>query len=139
MKNTIYVIVIVVCLLLAIIVFIKSRSGGSGGLDSIKRGEEMYWVMCNNPKCKEAYELDKKDYYTQLDERLRANPMSMQTPALTCRKCGENSVYRAFKCPKCGHMFFYGKASDFDDRCPECGFSKMEDDRKKAREARQAG
>jgi hypothetical protein len=139
MKNTIYVIVIAVCLLLAIIIFIKGRSGGSGGLESMKRGE-LFWVMCNNPKCKATYQIDKVDYHTEIREKIRANPTSMmQTPPLTCKKCGENSVYRAFKCPKCEHMFFYGKTGDFDDRCPKCGFSKMEDDRKKALEARKAG
>ena len=89
--------------------------------------------------CKEAWEIDKKDYYTQTEEMLRANPTSMQTPALTCPKCQENSVYRAVKCAKCEHVFLYGKPGDFADRCPECGFSKMEDDRQKAREALQAG
>lgn len=138
MKNTIYVIVIALCLLLAIVIFIKSRSGDSGGLESMKRGE-LIWVMCNNPNCKAAYQIDKVDYYTELREKTRANPMSMQTPALTCQKCQQNSAYRAFKCPQCGHMFFSGKAGDFEDRCPECGFSKMEDDRNKARERRQAG
>ncbi len=113
-------------------------SRSTGGIKSIK-GEDLMWVMCQNPNCKSAYQIDKKDYYTQIDEKMRANPMSIQTPALTCQKCGQNSVYRAVKRPKCGHMFFYGKRGDFDDRCPECGFSKMEDERKKARERRRHG
>jgi len=138
MKNTIYVIVIAVCLLLAIIIFIKGRSGDSGGLDNMKRGE-LFWVMCNNPKCKATYQIDKVDYHTEIREKGRANPMSMQTPALTCQKCQEDSGYRAVKCPKCEHMFFHGKSGDFADRCPECGFSKMEADRQKALERRQAG
>ena len=135
MKNTIYVIIIAVCLLAAILIFIKGRSGDSGGLESMERGV-LFWVMCRNPKCKAAYQIDRVDYHTQIREKGRANPMSMQTPPLTCQKCQENSIFRAFKCPKCEHMFFYGNTTDFDDRCPKCGFSKMQDDRRKVLEAR---
>jgi len=132
MKNTVYVIVIAVCLILAGVIFVLTRSEGSGGLDSIQRGE-LVWVMCNNPNCKEAYQIDKKDYYEQVDEQMRANPMAMVTPALTCKKCGEQSVYMAVKCEKCGKMFFSGAvANDFADRCPDpaCGYSKTEAERK---------
>lgn len=134
MKNAIYAVIIVVCLVLAVVIFRATRGGGSSGIDSIKRGK-ITWLMCNNPECKHAWQIDEKDYYLQIEEKVKQNPMSMQTPALTCEKCGEPSAFRAVKCEKCGHMFFYGNPNDFNDRCPECGYSKMEADR----EARKAG
>ncbi|UCG56492.1 MAG: hypothetical protein JSU70_16715 [Phycisphaerales bacterium] len=135
MKNTIYVVVIVLCLLIAIGIFIKTQSGGPTGVDSIKRGE-MLWMMCNNPACKANYQIDKKDYYTEIQESMKASPVLAGTPAIVCQTCNEESIFRAVKCPNCEHMFFYGNPADFDDRCPECKFSKIEDDRKKRREAR---
>jgi len=138
MKNMVYVIVIAVCLVLAVVIFVISRSGGSGGLADMERGE-LIWIKCNNPNCGAASQIDKVDYYAQIEDRMRENPMSLQVPALVCQECKENSVYRAVKCPKCGEMSSYGRPGDFDDRCPKCGFSEMEDKRKRAREARQAG
>jgi predicted Zn-ribbon and HTH transcriptional regulator len=135
MKNTIYVIVIAVCLVLAVVIFLVTRGGGSAGLDTMQRGE-LTWVMCNNPACKATYEIDLKDYYTELQEKARINPVMAGTPALVCKECNEESIFRAVKCEKCGHMFFHGNPADFDDRCPECKFSKIEDERRKRREAR---
>jgi len=93
------------------------------------RGE--LWVKCNSPDCAAAYRISEQDYYQQIEERVKANPMALVTPALTCKRCGKESVYRAVKCEKCGHMFFYGNPNDFNDRCPKCGYSKMENERKK--------
>lgn len=137
MKNTIYLIIIVVCLVLAAVIFFATRSGGPAGIESIPEGE-LTWVMCNNPDCKARYQMPLREFFKQIEERMRANPTMMQTPALVCKDCQEESVYRAVKCPKCEHMFFYGNPNDFNDRCPECGYSQMEEDRKRAREARQA-
>jgi len=127
MKNTIYVIVIVACIALAVLIFVKTQSGDSGGIGSIKRGEEMYWVKCNNPSCNAEYEIDKKDYFEQIEEKQKANPLSMVTPPLTCEKCRKESVFRAVKCEKCSKVSFYGtNPDDFPDRCTECGHSKRE-------------
>ena len=126
MKNIIYVAVIVVCIALAVVIFIMTQSGGSGGLESIKRGEQLYWVKCNNPKCGVAYQIDMRDYHEQTQEKMKANPLSLQTPPLTCQKCGEPSVFRAEKCEKCGKVFFYGASKDHPDRCPDCGHSATE-------------
>jgi len=131
LSKTVMLIIIVVCLTLAVVIFIKTQSGGSGGIETIKRGEELYWVKCNNPKCKAEYQIDKKDYYEQIEEKMRANPMAMVTPPLLCKECREQSVLRAVKCEKCGQVFFYGAdPTDFADRCPECGHSKTEAERK---------
>ncbi|OHB62172.1 MAG: hypothetical protein A2167_01670 [Planctomycetes bacterium RBG_13_46_10] len=130
MKNTIYTIVIALCLILAVVVFLMTRSGGSSGLDGIERGEKMVWIKCNNPKCKTEYQIDQRDYFEQVQEKQKANPLSLQTPALNCQKCGEPSSFLAEKCEKCGKIFFYGASKDHPDRCTECGYSKTEAIRK---------
>jgi ribosomal protein L40E len=90
----------------------------------------MILVKCNNPNCNAEYEIDNKDYLEFM--RKNANPMAMESPAMKCEKCGENSVFKAVKCEKCGNVFFWGNPTDFADRCPKCGYSGMEDARKKA-------
>ncbi len=131
--------IIVVCLALAGIIFYWTMPKDSGGIGSIKRGEEMYWVKCNNPSCNAEYEMDKKNYYEQIREKQQANPNSMVTPPLTCEKCGKDSVYRAVKCEKCGTVFFYETdPDDFPDRCPKCSYSKRETELK-ARKAQRGG
>ena len=138
MKNTIYTVVIVLCLVVAIVIFLLTRSGGSGGIQDIPRGEKMFWVKCNNSKCNAEYQIDQRDYYEQIQEKQKANPLSLQTPALNCEKCGEPSVFRGEKCEKCGKVFFYGASKDYPDRCPDCKHSKMESERK-ARLAQRGG
>lgn len=139
MKNLIYAIVIVVCLILAVVILLVTRSGRSGGLEQVPRGE-MIWIMCNNPQCKASYQMDKRDYFAKIEDKFKSNPnpLALQTPALDCPKCGKASAFRAVKCEKCGHMFFYGNPNDFNDRCPECKYSKIEAERK-ARVAGGAG
>jgi hypothetical protein len=93
------------------------------------------WVICRNPQCKTAYEMNLKEYHEFIVEH--ADPRSMLPPAMTCSKCGEPSVYRAVKCEKCGEVFEMGTVpADFADRCPKCAYSKIEQDRKRAAEAR---
>ncbi|MFQ6036845.1 MAG: hypothetical protein ACE5NM_13480 [Sedimentisphaerales bacterium] len=131
LAKPVMLVIIVVCFTLAVVIFIKTQSGGSGGIETIKRGEELYWVKCNNKKCNAEYQMDKRDYYEQIEEKMKANPMAMVTPPLTCKECGEQSLLRAVKCEKCGQVFFYGAdPTDFADRCPECGHSKTEAERK---------
>jgi len=127
MKNTIYVIAL--SLILAVVIFLVTRSADSGGIGSIQSGESRL-VKCNNPACQAIYQMSTKDYLLQLREKVKANPMA-QNPPLVCKECGHESLYRAVKCEKCGEVFFYRSVpGDFSDRCPECKFSKMEDERK---------
>ncbi|MBN2317215.1 MAG: hypothetical protein JXM79_25035 [Sedimentisphaerales bacterium] len=134
MKNRNYIIVIVVCLVLAGLIFYATRSNNVGGIESLESGK-LIWVKCSNPDCGATYQMDEKDYFLQIHEQTRAHPMALQTPALVCKKCGKESVYKAFKCEKCGTIFFSGAVpNDFADRCPVCGYSKTE----AIREARKA-
>jgi uncharacterized OB-fold protein len=76
--------------------------------------------------------MEKKDYFKYIQEHI--NPMSMTMPPLVCEKCGEESIYKAIKCEKCGAIFFDNVTpDDFRDRCPKCGYSKTEEIRKKSR------
>ena len=134
LKNGVYIAVIVVSVALAGFIFHLTHSTSPGGIESLRRGE-LIWVKCNNPDCDEAYQIDKKDYFLQIEERIRIHTMPLQTPPLVCEKCGKESVFRAEKCEKCGKIFFSGAVpNDFSDRCPDCGYSKTE----AIREARKA-
>jgi hypothetical protein len=130
-KNAVYIIIIVVCLLGAGFVAYKYIfSGGSGGISGIPEGQ-MVWVKCNNPDCKAEYQMSKRKYYEEVEKRF--NPLVQTTPAITCEKCGQESLYEAIKCsnPECGIIFFKGVVrGDIEDRCPECGHSAIEDSRK---------
>jgi predicted Zn-ribbon and HTH transcriptional regulator len=135
MKNTIYAAVIAVCILVAVVVFVKTRSSGSAGIDSISNAEQV-WVKCRG--CNAAYEMGKKQYYKEISEKAAGSATAlMVTPPLTCQKCGKNMVALAEKCPNCNEIFFAGTVpNDFQDRCPKCKHSKIEDSRK-ARQAPQ--
>ena len=132
-KKLIMTIVIVVCLGAAATITFKNIGGSSKGtLDSLKRGEEMYWIKCRNPECEHEWQMDKKDYFVYLREN--QDPMSMMAPAIVCPSCGEEGGYRSEKCEKCGLVFERGSVvNDFADRCPDCSFSKTEQKRKDRR------
>ena len=126
-KKIAMICVIVGCSALAGIVTYRNSRGRRTGVTSLKRGE-LVWVKCNNPNCGAEYQIDKRDFYEYVEEH--SNPMDLVEPPLVCKECGEESVYRAVKCEKCGHTFFYGSVrNDFADRCPKCGYSKDEHDR----------
>lgn len=129
MKNLVYGGIIVGCIILAIVVFVATRSGEGGGVNSIADSEQT-WVKCM--KCGASYQMGLKQYYQELDEKARANPtpMPMAHP-LTCQKCGQDAVRKAVKCENCGEVFFeYSVPNDFPDRCPKCKHSTMEAKRK---------
>lgn len=142
MKNKLYVIIIVLCLVVAVWIFIRSRSHGGAGYE-IFAGESIY-IKCDNPECGAVYQMDQKDYFKQREEKTQANRvpgMRPTVPPITCRECGKEAAFRAVKCEKCEHVFFYGARKGtgpgFADRCPKCGFSKDEEDRRTAAEAHQ--
>ena len=128
-KKPIMIAVIVVCLGAAAVIAYKSTRRNEG--IPAHFAKEMTWVKCRNPKCEAEYEITKKEYYEYLEKNTTATMMTV--PALICTRCGELSVYRAIKCEKCGLVFEASwKRGDFEDRCPKCGYSKIEDERKRA-------
>ncbi len=89
------------------------------------------WVKCRNPDCQASYEMNLRQFYTYLEEH--GVPDSLLPPALVCRECNEKSVFEAFKCEKCDRVFEKGTVPrDFEDRCPVCRYSKIEELRRKA-------
>ena len=120
-KKTILIGTIIVCFISAIVITLATHSGDSSGLEGLGT---MMWVRCNNPKCYAEYEVDRKDYYQFVKENYiptQSGPLPM-----VCTKCSEKSIYRAFKCPKCGLVFYPKQAGKgYEDTCPECGYSKL--------------
>jgi hypothetical protein len=103
--------------------------------DRLPRGNT--WVMCSDPNCGAEYEITKREYFLYIETH--SDSTMMEAPLLPCKKCGQETVYRAVKCEKCGLVFKMGsKPFDFEDRCPACGHSKIEQDRRRAHRARKA-
>ena len=67
MKNIIYAVIILVCLLVAGLVIFSGGSDNSG-IDSISEAE-LIWVRCSNKTCKASYEMGKKQYYKEVEEK----------------------------------------------------------------------
>ena len=134
--------IIVVCLVAASTVTWSTLRGNRYGFDTIP-DDRMTWLKCRNPACQYEYQVPVKEYYNDrgdaMRKMLRSDTTGMEfTPALTCPKCGQESVYEAVKCPNCELVFEKGSVPrDFEDRCPKCGYSQIEENRKKAAEARQ--
>ena len=128
-KKAVMITAIVACLVLAVAITFRN-SGKSGGIGTLDSGE-MWWVKCSNPDCGTSYTMDKKEYLETLQERSKEKGAGGSAIALVCQECGEESIYQAVKCKKCGNIFFAGAVRrDFTDRCPECGYSTMEESRK---------
>ena len=124
------VLLVVVCCIWTILYSQNVMSGEKAQIQAEQ--EEMIWVKCRKPSCGAEYHISKKEYFKYIEEN--ADPMAPTAPPQVCEKCGEQSVYRAEKCPKCGVVFFRGAVpNDFADRCPECGFSATEDSRERGK------
>jgi hypothetical protein len=138
-KKPVMIGVILVCLAVAGIITYSRYSGGGGDIDSIS-DDEMTWVICLNSKCKAESQMGLKAYF-KFVEGANANPMG-PTPALTCEKCDEPSVYRAVKCQNeaCGIVFRMNSVpNDHADRCPKCMQSAIEESRKARRREMSGG
>jgi len=128
-KKTVMFGVIVVCLVAAGVIAYKSTRPAGRNLKPFEG--KMTWVKCRNPKCGDTYQMPLVEYFKYIEAH--RDPGSLATPPLKCKKCGEMSVYRAVKCPKCGKIFEMNSIPhDFADRCPYCGYSQIEVDRKEA-------
>ena len=130
MKNTVYAVVIAICIIGAVVLFVSKR-GGNTGIQQLS-DTEMVWVKCR--RCQQGYEMGLKQYYKELEDKTRANPSPMPVALpLKCQKCGQDGIVKAFKCenPKCGEVFFANSVpNDFEDRCPKCKHSATEAKRK---------
>jgi len=113
-------------------IIIPDRGGMLYAID--QASGKMVWIMCSDPDCGATYQMGMKDYfeYVQQYEGGLTAP-----PALICEKCGEQSAFRAMECKKCGKIFFMSTVSeDYPDKCPECGYSRIEKARLKLQDRR---
>ncbi|MBN1764161.1 MAG: hypothetical protein JW860_02805 [Sedimentisphaerales bacterium] len=66
-------------------------------------------------------------------------PWGTVNAPLTCPQCGEDTFITARKCEKCGEIYLpYDENWQWDDKCPKCGFSKRENDKKEKEQERDA-
>jgi len=130
-KKKITLIAVACCLFLVAVIILTTRSEKLTGIPDLKG--EMTWVKCDNPDCNISYEMPLRDYYQLVSTKMREKG-NMGMPPITCKKCGKETLFRAVKCEKCQAVFFYvfGSVEDYPDRCPKCGFSKLEKASKKS-------
>ncbi len=136
MKNVVYAVIIAACLIVAAGVYWWTHRSGPSGIDAID-ASKVVWVKCK--ACGATYEIPERQYYKELEDKARARPTAMMfTPPLTCQKCSKDAVLKADKCDKCGTIFFSGTVpSDYQDRCPQCKYSRTEADRQEVLRQRQ--
>lgn len=137
MKNVVYAGIIGVCILVAVIVFVKTR-GDNSGIDALS-DTEMTWVKCL--QCGQSYEMPLKQYIKEVSEKATTGPSGMPVALpLTCKMCGKDGIVRAFKCEKCGEVFRASSIpNDLEDRCPKCKHSATEAKRQANRDKMQQG
>jgi len=128
--------VIVVCLAAAAVIIGMQIAGGEQ--DSIETipDDATIWVKCINPKCNATYEMSKKEFYQYLRDHEEDAPTGDGAIQLArCKECGKESLMRAVKCEKCGEVFIENSVpGKLPDTCPKCGYSKIAEMRKQARE-----
>ena len=130
-KKPVMIGVIIGCLVLAGVITYLTQRDKTDGPESLERGV-MYWLKCTAEGCGHEWQMDRRDYFEYLEEHQDLNTMA--AAGVECPKCGGETGYRAEKCEKCEHTFMRGTVPhDFADRCPECGYSKTEEERKDTR------
>jgi predicted Zn-ribbon and HTH transcriptional regulator len=94
------------------------------------------WMLCDNPDCEAAYEITVEEFREMVRAKgVMLGPNVMSQLAFTCKVCGQETAYRGMKCQKCGALFIMEEVpGDFSDRCPECGYSAIEEAIKEKRE-----
>ena len=119
-KKKIMLAFIVVCLVAAAMITILSNSGGKPTVDL----KSPYPFLCL--KCGAAFKVPREDYHAELAARGAYGDIQID-----CPECGEEAAVLALECAECGNTFLKGPidSEDYRDRCPECGYSKMQEKR----------
>jgi hypothetical protein len=140
-KKPILIGVIVGCFVVAGAITYFTRSGGGGGnLNEFADRDSL--MKCRNPDCGHSWEMNLKEYYEMQEQFRIENPGLVENPAADCPKCSEPAGYQAVKCEKCGLIFEKNTVPrTFEDKCPdtECGYSAIEERRKKRAAERGGG
>jgi ssDNA-binding Zn-finger/Zn-ribbon topoisomerase 1 len=131
-KNRIMILIIVVCLTTASVIAYFSLPVRKQKWETIPENQKV-WLLCR--ECELSWQTGKREFVRYLEEH--QNPLLMEPAGVMCSGCGKERGYRAEKCGKCELIFGRGSVPhDFADRCPECGFSATEENRKNAHRAR---
>lgn len=126
-KKVVMIVIVVVCLALAGALAYKNFGGGGGGTSVTAQGPQP--ILCVNPDCGHIFEMTMEERRQIMRERGRQMRRG-GPPAYICPQCGEESAYQANKCTKCSTVFITDYTTgDFTDRCPECGYSAVEERR----------
>ena len=126
-KKQVMVAVILICLILVVGITLITRESDR---ESIVKGEMQ--MLCANSECSAEYELSLEKYSDLIRGKNTLGSAGGGSSPLTCPKCGEESAYSAIKCKKCNIVFYPDLTTKgYPDRCPECGYSDIEEERKK--------
>ncbi len=126
-KKVVMIVIVVACLALAGALAYKNFGGGGGDIPAAAQGPQP--LLCVNPDCGHIFEMTMEERRQIMRERGRQMRRG-GPPAFTCPQCSEESAYQANKCTKCSTVFIADyTTSDFADRCPECGYSAIEERR----------
>jgi len=116
-KKIVQIIVIIVCFAVGgglIVNFLKSS--GTAGLT----GEQL--MMCTNPDCGASYYISNEKYFDMLQKKDSGEAVT-SIPGVTCKECGQETLYPAKKCVECGAVFVpdYNTEGAVEIyRCPKC-------------------
>ncbi len=127
-KNVIMIVIVVVCLVLAGAFAIKNFGGG-GDTSTSAADQGSQSMLCINPDCGHVFEMTIEERRQIMREQGRMMRRG-GPPVFICPQCSEESAYQANNCSKCSTIFIRDYSSgDFADRCPECGYSAIEERR----------
>ncbi len=128
-KKIVMIVIVVACLALAGAIAVINFGGG--GSTSSAAAQEAQPMLCVNPDCGHVFEMTMEERREKMRERGRTTRRGGPI-AFACPQCGEESAYQANKCSKCSTVFIPDYTTDdVPDRCPECGYSDIEERRQK--------
>ncbi len=120
MNDKLKIVIVVVCVVLVVVFIAFRQPANGGGLDSLK-GQSVH-TKC--VQCGDAAKTDAREYFAKVADKTTSQNAQ---PLLTCDKCGKDGVTEAMECEKCSNIFIpKDKFGDYNDKCPQCGFSKRE-------------
>ena len=122
-KKNIMIAIIAGCILLAVIItFVTKEETGS----QVDTGEQF---LCLNKDCGAEFTMSRSAFADKMRSIMRENPMTTREAVrVECPECGLNTAGIALKCPSCEHVFVpKAVLGGGGDKCPKCGYSRMEE------------
>ena len=118
-KKTVMIAIIIVCLVLAAGIFILSRPDAGPNKGPVR-------MLCE--ECDATFKMGREEFKKALQATGKLSMMNPVPIPLKCIECGEEeAAYYACTCRQCKVIFIEDTTSgDYKDRCPECGYSAIE-------------